>query len=193
MRTYAETMSELAVESAPDVAAAAHDAARGQVVYITECGNRVAGIVPVELAAILDRLTTDELDQLSAAAELAGLANAAGLIEDLADRAAVLESRAAPGVGVPSEQLGVSYQVTWSERASKHLRQLDKPVRQRVVDTVNDLASTPRPPGVKPVIGLPGVLRVREGHWRVLYAVDDDRRAIWIEDVRRRSRVHGGH
>ncbi len=39
----AGTMSELAVESAPDVAAAAHDAARGQLVYITERGNRVAG------------------------------------------------------------------------------------------------------------------------------------------------------
>jgi antitoxin (DNA-binding transcriptional repressor) of toxin-antitoxin stability system len=50
----------------------------GQVVYLTEHGNRVAGIVPVELAAILDRLTTDELDQLAAAAELAGLAGAAG-------------------------------------------------------------------------------------------------------------------
>lgn len=186
-------MSELAVESTPDLAAAAHDAARGQVVYITERGNRVAGIVPVELAAILDRLTTDELDQLAAAAELAGLINAAGLIEDLADRAAVLESRAAPGIGVPSEQRGVSYQVTWSETASKHLRQLDKPARKRVVDTVNDLADKPRPSGVKPVIGLPGVLRVREGHWRVLYAVDDHRRAIWIEDVRRRSKVHGGH
>ena len=33
------------VESAAVVAAAAHDAARGQVVYITERGNRVAGIV----------------------------------------------------------------------------------------------------------------------------------------------------
>jgi len=186
-------MSELAVESAPDVAAAAHDAARGQLVYITERGNRVAGIVPVELAAILDRLTTDELDELAAAAELAGLTNAAGLVEDLADRAAVLESRAAPGAGVPGEQLGVSYRVTWSEKASKHLRQLGKPVRERVAGTVNDLANKPRPPGVKPVIGLPGVLRVREGHWRVLYAVDDDRRAIWIEDVRRRSKVHGGH
>jgi antitoxin (DNA-binding transcriptional repressor) of toxin-antitoxin stability system len=94
-------MSDLAVEGVPDVAAAAHEAARGQVVYITEHGNRVAGIVPVELAAILDRLTTDELDQLAAAAELAGLAGAAGLMEDLADRAGVLESRAGPGAGVP--------------------------------------------------------------------------------------------
>ena len=61
---------------------AAHEAGRGQIVYITEHGNRVAGIVPVELAAILDRLTTD--DQLAAAAELAGLTSAAGLMEDLA-------------------------------------------------------------------------------------------------------------
>ena len=60
----AETMSNLAVESAPDVAAAAYEAARGQVVYITEHGNRVAGIVPVELAAILERLATDELGEL---------------------------------------------------------------------------------------------------------------------------------
>jgi antitoxin (DNA-binding transcriptional repressor) of toxin-antitoxin stability system len=65
---------------------AAHEAARGQIVYITEHGNRVAGIVPVELAAILDRLTTDELDQLAAAAELARLTSAAGLMEDLAGR-----------------------------------------------------------------------------------------------------------
>ena len=74
-------MSNLTVESVPDVAASAYEAASGQVVYITEHGNRVAGIVPVELAAIVDRLTTDEPDELAAAAELAGLTNAAGLID----------------------------------------------------------------------------------------------------------------
>ncbi len=190
-------MSNLAVESAPDIAAAAYEAACGQVVYITEHGNRVAGIVPLELAAILERLTTDEFDELAAAASLAGLTNAAALMEDLADRAGVLESRAEPGAGVPWEQLkveaSVSYRITWSEKASKHFRQLDKPVKKRVVGTVNDLAENPRPAGVKPVVGLPGVFRVREGHCRVLYAVDDDRRTIWIEDVRHHSTVHGGH
>ena len=189
-------MSDLAVESAPDVAEAAYEAARGQVVYITEHGNRVASIVPVEVAAILDRLTTDELDQLAAAAELAGLTSAAGLMEDLADRAGVLASGAGPGADVLREQpkpaASAGYQVTWSEKASKHLRLLDKPVKKRIADTVNDLAGNPRPPGVKPVIGLPGVFRIREGHYRVLYAVDDDRRTIWIENVRH-SKVHGGH
>jgi len=99
--------------------------------------------VPVKLIAILDRLATDELEQLAAAAELAGLTSAAMLIEDLADRAGVLESRAEPGAGVPWEQLeaqaSVNYRVTWSEKARptrpavsvaaqqrrRHLRSLD--------------------------------------------------------------------
>jgi mRNA interferase RelE/StbE len=191
-------MSDLAVESAPDMAAAAYQAARGQVVYITERGNRVAGIVPVELAAILDRLTSDELDQLAAAADLAGLVNAAVLMEELADREGVLESRAEPGTGVPGEPLNAEASqsprlVTWSEKASKHFGPLEDPVKKRIAETVNHLAENPRPPGVKSVIGLPGAFRVREGHWRVLYAVDDDRRTIRIEDVRHRNRVRGSH
>jgi len=186
-------VSDLAVESAPDVAAAAYQAARGQVVYVTEHGNRVAGIVPVELAAILERITSDELDQLAAAADLAGLTNAAVLMEDLADRAGVLESRAEPGAGVPWEQLNAEASqgprvLTWSEKASRHFGQLDKPAKKRISETINHLAENPRPSGVKPVIGLPGVFRVREGHWRVLYTIDDDRRTVWIEDVRHRSR-----
>ena len=190
-------MTDLAVESVPDVAAAAHQAARGQVVYLTEHGNRIAGIVPLELVAILERLSTEEFDELAAAAELAGLTNAAVLMEDLSDRAGVLESRAEPGAGVPWEQLkaevSVNYLITWSEKASKNFRQLDKPIKKRVVGAVNDLAENPRPAGVKPVIGLPGVFRIRPAHCRVLYAVDDDRRTIWIEDVRYHSRVHGSH
>jgi hypothetical protein len=103
-----EELSEFAVENAPDVAAPAHEAASGQVVYITERGNRVAGIVSAELAAMLERLTADELDELAAAATQAGLLDAAQLMEDLADRAAVLESRADPGDGTPWEDLKVA-------------------------------------------------------------------------------------
>jgi len=190
-------MSDLAVESVPAVAPAAHEAARGRVVYLTEHGDRIAGIVPLELAAILQWVTSDEFDELAAAADLAGLINAALLMEELSDRAAVLESRAEPSTGVPwqqpSAEVSVSYPITWSEKASKHLRQLDKLVKKRLVGTVNDLADNPRPAGVKPVMGLPGVFRIREGRYRILYAVDDDRRTIRIEDVRHHSKVHGSH
>jgi hypothetical protein len=98
-------MSELAVEDAPVLTPLAHEAASGQVVYITERGQRVAGMVSAELAAVLEQLSADELEDIAAAAAEAGHDDAAEFLEDLADRAAVLESRAASGPGVPWEQV----------------------------------------------------------------------------------------
>jgi mRNA interferase RelE/StbE len=72
-------------------------------------------------------------------------------------------------------------------------RQLDEAVRARITEAINRLAENPRLPGVKPVTGLPGVFRVREGHWRVLFVVDEDGRRIRIEDVRHRRKVRGSH
>lgn len=98
-------MSELAIEQTPDVADAAREAAGGQVVYITERGEPLAVIMPPDLAAALERLSADELEVFAEAASAAGREDVAELLEDLADRAAVLESRAAGGPSTPSEQL----------------------------------------------------------------------------------------
>jgi prevent-host-death family protein len=91
-------VSELAVEDGPVLSPdVVREAASGQVVYITEHGQRVAGIVSAELAAALERLPADHLEEMAAAAAEAGYADGAEFLEDLADRAAVLESRADPG------------------------------------------------------------------------------------------------
>lgn len=79
-------MTDLAVETAPAVAEPAHEAARGQVVYITEGGMRVAAIVPAALAAELERLTPEQLGDL---------------LEDFADAATAREARAAIDSGEP--------------------------------------------------------------------------------------------
>jgi antitoxin (DNA-binding transcriptional repressor) of toxin-antitoxin stability system len=79
-------MSDLAVENPDDVAAAAHQAARGQVVYITEHGERLAAIVPAEFAAVLESLTPEQIREL---------------FEDLADAADVRAARAARKAGEP--------------------------------------------------------------------------------------------
>ena len=79
-------MAELPVENAPDVAGPAHEAARGQVVYITEHGTRLAAIVPAAIAAELERLSPGEL---------------AELLEDFADAAAAREARASIDAGEP--------------------------------------------------------------------------------------------
>jgi len=79
-------VSDLPVETTPGVAAPAHEAARGRIVYITEHGERVAAIVPAAIAAELERLSPDEL---------------AALLEDSADAASAREARASIEAGEP--------------------------------------------------------------------------------------------
>ncbi|MGH3192792.1 MAG: hypothetical protein ACRDOL_37190 [Streptosporangiaceae bacterium] len=79
-------MSELAVENTPAVAASAHEAARGQVIRITEHGEYIAAIVPPAIAAMLERLSPDDLTEL---------------LEDFADAATAREARASIEAGEP--------------------------------------------------------------------------------------------
>ena len=52
-------MSDIPLEKLPDVAPAAYEAASGRVTWFTMHGERVAAIVPAELAAELERLSPD--------------------------------------------------------------------------------------------------------------------------------------
>ena len=78
-------MSELPLdEASDDVTAAARNAARGHVVYLTENGERLAVIVPAELGPQLERLSPEELSEL---------------LEDFADAAAARAARARINAG----------------------------------------------------------------------------------------------
>lgn len=73
-QAYPGVMSELPLDDGgPDISAAAHDAAQGHVVYLTEHGERLAAIVPAEFAAALEGMTPGQAREL---------------LEDLADVAA---------------------------------------------------------------------------------------------------------
>jgi hypothetical protein len=79
-------VSDLAVENTPAVAASAHEAARGQVIRITEHGELIAAIVPPAIAAMLERLSPDDLTEL---------------LEDFADATTAREARASIEAGEP--------------------------------------------------------------------------------------------
>jgi hypothetical protein len=87
---YPEVMSEVPLDDGPDIRAAAHDAARGHVVYLTERGERLAAIVPAEFAALLEGMNPDQAREL---------------VEDLADGAAARQALDEPGEDVPAEQV----------------------------------------------------------------------------------------
>jgi hypothetical protein len=91
---YSGRVGEIPLEDVSrEVTDAAHDAARGQVVYLTEHGERLAAIVPAELAAELESLTPAQFREL---------------LEDFADAQAAREALAELDAGaepVPAEQV----------------------------------------------------------------------------------------
>ncbi|HEX3963338.1 MAG TPA: hypothetical protein VHZ03_43010 [Trebonia sp.] len=84
-------MSEIPLDGpSEDVSAAAHDAARGQVVYLTEHGQRLAAIVPAEIAAEMENMSAEAFREL---------------LEDFADSFEARRSLAEGGDPVPWEQV----------------------------------------------------------------------------------------
>jgi antitoxin (DNA-binding transcriptional repressor) of toxin-antitoxin stability system len=76
--TYSGRVGEIPLEEVPrEVTDAAYDAARGQVVYLTEHGERLAAIVPAEL----ENLTPEQFREL---------------LEDFADAQAAASGRTSP-------------------------------------------------------------------------------------------------
>jgi hypothetical protein len=84
-------MSEFPLDEVPDeVTAAARDAARGQVVYLTEHGRRLAAIVPAEIAAEMESMPPEAFREL---------------LEAFADAEAARQALAEGGEPVPWEQV----------------------------------------------------------------------------------------
>ena len=67
-------------------------------------------------------------------------------------------------------------------------RELDKiPARdfERVADAIQRLGSNPRPFGIQKLAG--NVFRIRVGHYRVIYVIDDVTHIVVITNVKKRS------
>jgi mRNA interferase RelE/StbE len=84
----------------------------------------------------------------------------------------------------------VAYTVVIQDSASKALRKLDKPVRERVAAAIDALADDPRPAGIKAIVGEHGSFRIRVDDYRVLYEVEDDRLVVLVVKIGHRSTVY---
>lgn len=80
---------------------------------------------------------------------------------------------------------GKRYQVEVDRAAAKLLRKLDPPVQARLVAAIAALGVDPRPEGCIALTGHPGLLRVRVGDYRIVYAVNDSVLLVLV--------VHLGH
>src|SRR5262249_1695610 len=75
--------------------------------------------------------------------------------------------------GAPGTVTVPTYSVVLRAGVEKQLAALDKPIRRRVASAIDALAANPRPAGAIALQGMSGLLRIRVGDYRIIYAVND--------------------
>ena len=81
------------------------------------------------------------------------------------------------------------YQIELRRRAQRALDRLPRTDFQAVIEAIKGLARTPRPRGVEKVIST-GLWRIRQGDYRIIYAIDDNRQIIIIVRVGHRREIY---
>jgi mRNA interferase RelE/StbE len=79
------------------------------------------------------------------------------------------------------------YSVVFARSARKELEGLPETIRRRVEGRIEQLASKPRPAGVRKLVGSEDLWRLRIGDYRVIYAVHDERKLVDIICIRHRK------
>ena len=82
-----------------------------------------------------------------------------------------------------------SYSVVIKKSAERELRALPKEDLRRVVDRIRALAGDPRPHGNEKIPGQERY-RIRQGDYRIVYAVDDEGRTVEIVKIGHRREVY---
>ena len=84
-----------------------------------------------------------------------------------------------------------AYRLLIKASAGKELARLGtRSDRLRIVDRIQTLADDPRPRGCEKLAGYSDRFRIREGNYRVVYLVDDQRRQVTIFKVGDRKDIY---
>jgi mRNA interferase RelE/StbE len=82
-----------------------------------------------------------------------------------------------------------SYSVAIKRSAERELRKTPRQDLRRVVTRIQGLAREPRPPGCEKMSGEERY-RVRQGDYRIVYAVDDEARTVEVVKIGHRREVY---
>jgi mRNA interferase RelE/StbE len=82
-----------------------------------------------------------------------------------------------------------SYKIVVKKSVSKDLRQIPKKDVERIVAAIQELAGNPRPPQAKKLSGQERY-RLRQGNYRILYAIEDDKLIVCVVRVGHRRDIY---
>jgi len=81
------------------------------------------------------------------------------------------------------------YRVELRRLAQRSLDKLPKSDFQAVIEAIKGLALTPRPRGIEKVKST-GLWRIRQGDYRIIYAIDDTEKVVTIVRVGHRREIY---
>ena len=82
-----------------------------------------------------------------------------------------------------------NYKILLTRSAAKEIAGIPTKDRQRIVTRIGAVADTPRPDGVEKLSG-DEKYRVRQGDYRILYQIEDDRLIVTVVRVGNRRDVY---
>ena len=74
----------------------------------------------------------------------------------------------------------MSYKIFIDPSAERDLGKIDIRRQGRIIKAIDQLARTPRPPGVKKLTGSDSSYRIRVGDYRILYQIKDRELTILV-------------
>jgi mRNA interferase RelE/StbE len=84
------------------------------------------------------------------------------------------------------------YEVRYQKHAARHLLRMPRVVARRIRAGIEAVAANPygKHPNATRLSGRDGGFRLRAGDWRVVYALDDERKQVLVANIDRRGRVY---
>jgi len=83
------------------------------------------------------------------------------------------------------------YSLSIKPSAAKEIQSIsDKATLTRLIEKIKSLATQPRPLGSEKLAGRPNLYRIRQGNYRIIYSVDDERRVVDVVKVGHRRDVY---
>jgi mRNA interferase RelE/StbE len=81
------------------------------------------------------------------------------------------------------------YKIYFKESIEKDFRTIPKKDLQKIILRIKALARDPRPPGHEKLTGQERY-RIRQGHYRIVYSIQDKEFTVWVVKIGHRKDVY---
>ena len=81
------------------------------------------------------------------------------------------------------------YKIYFKESVEKDFRTIPKKDLQKIILRIKALAGDPRPPGHEKLTGQERY-RIRQGHYRIIYSIQDKEFTVWVVKVGHRKDIY---